>query len=439
MSMDRLKTIFKLASPMMVGMLAINLLLLIDTAMVGTQGTAALAALGVAIFMVDLGTAFFQGLAGGVQAIVARRFGEGGDAGVWPPLLAGLTYALLLGLPLSLLLIALAPSLFAIMVQDSTVWAEGIPYFRVVMASLVFQAFNFSFRGFFNGISKPSVYMVSLIVMLVVDVVLNYMFIFGNWGAPALGTMGAGIGTFGAVTAGTLWYLIVALRQRKVLGKAIRKLSPPWKDLLRLGMANGFAQFSFSAAYMTFLWFVARLGTQELAVANVLIRLLTLGYLPAVGIAWAAATLVGQSLGAKQADEANRWCWDVAKVAFLTMTLVGVPVLLFPDLVLGLFLHDAEALALARLPLQITALLLGIFAIAPVLTQSLMGAGDSKRTMIVSLTLQWLVFLPAAWFLGIQLFESLMGIWMVQCGYIALTAACLAMMWRGGRWREIEI
>ncbi|MCG8668071.1 MAG: MATE family efflux transporter, partial [Pseudomonadales bacterium] len=324
----RLNTIFKLSAPIMVGMVAVNLLTLIDTAMVGTLGNASLAAVGLGSFMMNLATAFFQGLAGGVQAITARRFGENKEDGTLPPLFGGIYYSLLVGIPATLFFLLTAPFFFSILIEDVAVQKEGIPYFQILVLSLVIQSFCFSFRGYFNGIARPSVYMNSLIIMLVVDVILNYMFIFGNFGAPRMGTAGAGVGTVGAVVVATLWYIII-IRKAPITRDCFRRPQPALrKNLLSLAIPNGMAQVSFGACYTLFLWFVGMVGTAELAAANVLLRLLTLGYLPAVGMARASAALVGRSLGAGSPNDAARWCWEITAISFLSMTLLGLPALI---------------------------------------------------------------------------------------------------------------
>jgi len=420
--------------------MSVNLLTLVDTAMVGSLGNAALAAVGLGSFLSTLIGAPFQGVATAVHAMVSRRFGAGQRNQTLVCLRGGLVLSLVIGLPISIGGYFLAGWFYSVLVADPAVWAEGTPYFQIVALSTFLQGINFAFRCFWNGTQRPTAYMNALFLMFLSNILLNYMFIFGHWGAPELGTAGAGVGTTGSVIFGNIYYWLMHFREKKRLGSGIpRPNKALFVRLIRLGFPAGIQEIAFMGCYMVLLYFVGLIGTAELAAANVLIRLMTLGYLPAIGFAIAAATLVGEALGKKDPEDAARWCWDVNLVAVTGLTLCGLPLVFFPDPVLAIFIHDAHTLDLARSPLRLTGLFLGLTAMGPIFIRSLISAGDAKRTMIVCTSLQWLFFLPMVWLIGVNQGFGLLGVWIVQCGFFLVMILCLIVLWHGGRWKAVDI
>ena len=130
---------------------------------------------------------------------------------------------------------------------------------------------------------------------------------------------------------------------------------------------------------------------------------------------------------------------DVVKVGVLGMGAVGLPMLLVPDLLLGVFIHDAGTLAEARVPLMIIGGVIAVDAVGLVLQNALLGAGDSTRVMVLVVGLQWLVFLPAAYLVGPVWGYGLVGIWVAQAIYRAIQASMFAVLWQRGRWTEVEV
>ncbi|MCA9689171.1 MAG: hypothetical protein KC636_06140, partial [Myxococcales bacterium] len=138
-------------------------------------------------------------------------------------------------------------------------------------------------------------------------------------------------------------------------------------------------------------------------------------------------------------EDARRWGWDVVKLAIVLLGLLGVPMMLVPDLILGVFLHEPEALEIARLPLRLVGAMIALDGVGMVLMNALMGAGDNRRVMIVSVILQWGVFLPVAYLVGPVLGFGLIGIWTAQVCYRGLHALSMTALWARGHWMAIKI
>src|SRR5690606_15442977 len=162
------------------GMVSQNVMNLVDTAMVGSLGGVALAAVGMSSVAAFMAQAFLMGLSYGVQAMAARRLGEGQTQVMAVPLNGVLLLAVGLRVPISLALFLLAPSFYPFLVDDPAVVAEGVPYLQARLCAVVAVGMNFSFRGYFNGVNLSRLYLRSLLTMNVCNLALNYLLIFGK-------------------------------------------------------------------------------------------------------------------------------------------------------------------------------------------------------------------------------------------------------------------
>lgn len=436
----RTRRILGLSLPIIGGMTSQNLLNLVDTAMVGALGAPALAGVGMGSFLSFMSVAVVIGLATAVQATAARRFGEGKFGETALPLNGGLLLALVLGLPITLALFAAAPAIFAALNPDPAVVAAGTPYFQARLVAVTAVGMNFAFRGYWNAVDKPRLYLYTLLLMHAANVVISYVLIFGKLGAPALGTLGAGIGTAASTFLGTGIYFHLARREAGHAG--FLRHWPPLAQLgrqLRLGLPSSAQQLMFAAGLTALFWILAQVGTAEMAVASVLINITLVAVLPAIGLGLAATTLVGQALGRGQPDDAHRWGWDVARVGAAILLALGLPMLLLPDLILSGFLHEPALRELGRLPLRVVGAGIAIDGVGLILMHALLGAGATGTVMFVALGLQWVLFLPAAWLMGTQWGMGLLAIWLAFMGYRLLQSVVFAVFWEGRGWRKIEV
>lgn len=440
MDRSRLRRILTLSLPIIGGMVSQNVLNLVDTAMVGELGDAALAATGMGSFANFVSIAFITGMSSGVQAMVSRRKGEGRDAEAAVPLNGGLLLAAGLALPWCALLYWLAPTLFPLLIDDPAVQEIGIPYYRVRLLAMVAAGMNFAFRGFWNGISRSKMYLGTLVVMHLTNIGLNWVFIFGNLGAPALGAVGAGVASAIATGVGTVVYVALALKHARSMGflAGLPGLDT-LRTMLRLAVPAGIQQELFAAGYLAFFWIVGRVGTQELAAANVLLTITMVAILPGLGFGLGATSLVGQALGRKDPDDARRWGWDVVKVAVLVMGALGLPMLLLPEPILGVFLDNPETRAMAVPALRIVGATIAFDAVGMVLLNALLGAGAARTVMVVGVGFQWLLGLPLVYLAGPGLGLGLTAIWASQVGWRSLQAGVFAALWQRQGWADIKV
>ena len=440
---QRLQRILNLAMPVIAGMVSQNVLNLVDTAMVSRlpNSNAALAAVGYGGFILFLAQSIILGLSTGVQASAARRKGQGrlGETGTF--LNAALLIIALVAPLLSVLLFVLIPYLYPYINNDPDVIALGVPYLQIRSAAIIFIAMNFSFRGYWNAVDLTRLYMTTLIAMHVLNIALNYVLIFGHFGAPALGVRGAAYSSVIALGFGTTIYFWLGMRWARNYG-FLQKL--PCRDdikrLVQLSLPSGVQQMFFSAGFLALFWIVGHIGTAEVAAANILMNVMLVAFLPGMGFGLAAATLVGQALGRNDPLDASRWAWDVVKVALVVMGLLGLPMVLMPEAVLSsIYRLQPETLEVALWPLRLVGLSMVFEAVGTVLQNALLGAGDTRRVMLTTIASQWLLFLPVAYMMGPFFGLGLTALWALQVFYRCLQALIFAGYWRGQRWALIKI
>ncbi len=465
-SAERRRRILKLALPIIGGMASQNVLNLVDTAMVGVIGDSALAAVGLASMVNFLVTSFILGLGAGVQAMAARRVGQRRDDETAVPLNGGLMVAVSTAIPWSIALWFLVPLFFPLLIDDPDVVSQGGEYLRVRIIAMTAMGMNFCFRGFWNATDRSHLYMSTLIVMHASNIVLNSIFIYGPgphpvptffgfeidllsfwcvpiaeaFGVPRMGAVGAGVASACATWIGTITYFALALRHARE-GGFLRGLPSmeSIRGMLRLSVPNGIQMFFYSSGMVAFHVLTGMVGTRELAASNVIVNLLLVGVLPGIGFGLAGMSLVGHALGRGEPEDARRWGYEVARLAFIVVLTITAPGMIAPHAILGFFLHDPVTLELAETPLRLVAFFLGFDAMGMVFMNCLLGAGANRRVMIVSVSLQWLLFLPLVALVGPVMMWGLTAIYAMNVLYRGVQTGVFWTLWRGDSWTKIEV
>jgi putative MATE family efflux protein len=437
---ERRRRIWSIALPIMGGMMSQNVLNLVDIGMVGRLGDSALAATGIGGFCNYLAISFIIGLSAGVQALAARRLGEGRETETAIPLNGGLILAALIGIPLCIGLILATPFAFGLLTADPSVRELGIPYLQVRILSMVAVGMNFSFRGYWSAIHLTGVYLRTLLIMHAINIFLHWVLIFGHLGAPALGVFGAGLSTTISLYIGTLLYFYFALKHARDKGFLHRLPSREtlWKQF-RLSLPSSLQQLFFSAGVVALMWIVSRIGTSEVAAINVLMTFHITAILPAFGVALAAMTLVGNALGRGDVEDAAAWGWNCAGLTFVYGAVLSLILIPLAHPILGVFLTDPDTRQLAYLPMVLWALMISFDTAGMVLMNALIGAGDTRRSMWISLTWQWLFFLPLAYVAGPLLGFGLLGVWAINGIYRVGQAVTCGTQWASRKWTGIQL
>lgn len=439
--LDRQKTILGLGLPIIAGMLSQSVLNLVDALLVGQLGEASLAGVGIGSYANFVAISLILGLSSAVQTLVARHKGAGQHSSAASPVHWGILISFLFALPLSIFLIANSHIFVATMTSDSAVQDISESYFDYRTAAMLAVGLNLSLRGWWNGTKRPAIYFKVLITTHVLNVLISYCLIFGEFGLPRLGAAGAGLGTAIALYAGTLLNGFLVFRDARSAGLfkiALSQASSIYR-VIRLAVPHSIQQFFVALAICVLIWVIGQLGTNEQAIAHVLINLSLFLILPAVGFGVACTSLVSHALGENKPEEAARWGWNVIQTALVCICLLSTPLILFPEAVLSLFLQTDELVHIATLPLQLTAIAICVDTATIVLTQALLGVGANRTVLLISTFGQWCFFLPLAWLFGPMLGYGILGIWIVQLLHRSLSSLVFMRIWSLQHWQKVKI
>ena len=440
-ALDRARHLLRIGLPVTGGMVSGALLGLVDTAMVGSLGNAALGAVGLSAFASFIFLGLFFGFSIAVQALSARRTGEGTPDQSARPLHGALIVIGLTAPLLSAVLYFAIPLLFPFMNSDPEVIRIGVDYIRWLILQAVFAGFIAANTGFWNGIGESRIYLTSLIAMHVANIGFNYVFIFGHFGAPAMGAEGAGFATFLANVLGACLFFWLGFRHGRPFGfTRFVTTRSDIRQVMRLALPAGLQQVLDVAALTVTYSIVGRVGTAELACYSVLINLINFVGLPAWGLGTAGATLVGQALGRKDVADARLWARDTITVGVLAMAVIGMPFWLAPEYLLAIWIHDPATAELALWPTRILGALIAFNGIGYMLAMLLNGAGDVQRVTWVNLATQWLILVPGVWLAGPVFGWGLLGMWLVhqlpfRFGHVFI----FGWFWKQGGWARISI
>jgi multidrug resistance protein, MATE family len=440
MTAARIGTISKLAFPIGIALSSTFVMSLIDLAMVGKLGNNAIGAVGLSAFSFTLVLAFVMGIEPAVQGLVARRRGEGSADPACLPLNGGLLSALVLGIPLTIICCVFTPFFFSLISSDPAVSKIGVPFLRTLYLGITAVGINVAFKGYWSAMEKPKIYMLIAVLMDCLNVLVNYVLIFGHFGAPALGAKGAAIGTLSSLFVGVIVNGAVTYYHSRNEGfLSARPEASLLGSIFKLGMPATMQTFFYSAGYVAFFWLVGQVGTADLAAASVLVRIAEVLLLLAMSLGSASATLVSKAVGEGDLAGAAQWGWDAGKLGVIGITLLGLPLFLFPQLFLSIFLTDPYTISIAVIPLRIVAATAGLGSLIYIFAYTLYSVGDGNRVVMISFSTQWLMFLPAVWIVGPHLHHGLLQIWLVQAAYGALATVLITAIWADGRWKKIKI
>lgn len=440
-SIDR--AIFLLSVPMIVEMGMEALFAIVDVFYVSRlNDTNAIAVIGLTESMLTIIYSIAIGLSMGATAMVARRVGEKDIKAAE----VAAVQALFVGLSLSILISIVggiyADDLLKLMGADEGVIAAGAGYTRWMFSGNVTIMMLFLINAIFRGAGNASIAMRALILANGLNMLLDPVFIFG-WGfIPGYGVEGAAIATNIGRGIGVTYQLYHLLKGKGLIKLHAQNLIIKWNivwNLLKVS-AGGTAQFVIASASWIFLVrIVSNFGSSALAGYTIAIRVIVFAILPAWGMANAAATLVGQNLGANQPDRAEKSVW---RTAFFNMIFLGLVTVLFfsmADPILRLFTSDAAVLENGILCLQIVSLGYIFYAYGMVISQAFNGAGDTATPTVLNFFGFWTFQIPLAYALAIIFDFGPPGVYAA----ISIAESCIAIVaiiiFKRGKWKLVKI
>jgi putative MATE family efflux protein len=436
------RAVFLLAVPMVLELVLESTFAVVDIWFVARLGASAVATVGLTETFLFLLYAIGIGLAMAVTAVVARRTGEGDRAAAAISAAQAIWIAVLASLPFAIVGIVFARELLALMGADDWTLTHGVRYLQWMLGTNVILMLLFVCNAIFRGAGDAAVAMRVLWVANGVNLVLDPILIFGLGPIPALGVEGAAIATVigrGTGVAMQLWMLLRGTEHLRIAAAQWRVEAATLWHIVRTSLGGIGQMIVAMTAWIFLMRVLAAVGSEAVAGATIAIRLMMFTLMPAWGMSNAAATLVGQNLGAGEPARAEAAVWRIGWYNMVFTVAVSVLFFLFPRELMGLFTDERAVIDIGAEWLRILSYSYFVYGWWMVSVQAFNGAGDTVTPTKINLVFFWLIQIPLAWALALQLDLQASGVfWAV---FVSETSVGLFTLWlftRGG-WKTARV
>ena len=436
------RSILLLAIPMVLEMVLESLFAVVDVFWVSRLGADAVATVGLTESVLTLVFAVGMGLGMSTTAMVARRIGEkdheGAGIAAVQAIFLGVIASFLVGIPCLLL----APNLLTVMGATPSIVSSGVNYTRIALGGSGVVLLLFLNNAIFRGAGDAAIAMRLLWVSNILNLILDPCLIFGLGPFPRMGVTGAALATFSGRGIGVLYQfyrLGKGTERLRILARHVRIQGDILWRLFRVSI-TGILQFLIGqASWIGLVRIVGLFGAPALAGYTIGIRIVIFAILPSWGLSNAAATLVGQNLGAGRPDRARSAVWRTGFWNMVFLGSVGVIFIVFAPAIIGLFTSDGPVFRYGVACLRIFSCGNMAFAYGMVLLQAFNGAGDTLTPTYVNLFGFWILELPLAWWLALHTVLRVNGVFLSVV--IAQTVIVLisVVLFRQGRWARQRI
>jgi MATE family, multidrug efflux pump len=436
------RAILLLAVPMVLEMVLESLFAVVDVFWVGRLGANAVATVGLTESLLSLVFAVGIGLSLSTTAMVARRIGEkdpegAAVAGV-QAIVLGLVTSIVIGIPCFIY----APQLLRLMGASGDIVATGSGYARIALGGSGAILMLFLNNAIFRGAGDAAIAMRLLWVSNIINLILDPCLIFGLGPFPRFGVTGAALATFTGRSIGVAYQFYRLLRGTERIRVLTRQIRVNVSVLLRLVRVSltGILQFAIAhTSWIGLVRIVSVFGAAALAGYTIAIRVVIFVILPSWGLSNAAATLVGQNLGANKPERAEQAVWRTGFYNMLFLGSVGVFFILMAEPIARLFTHDAAVIPLAATCLRIISYGNIGYAYGMVMLQAFNGAGDTVTPTIVNFFGFWVVEIPLAYWLAIPMHLHSNGAYIAIVVAECSIAATSAVLFKRGKWKKQKI
>lgn len=391
---------------------------------------------------------FFIGTASYVNTFVAqysgaKQYDKIGQA-VWQGI-----YLSVIGMFFMFACIPFAESLFHFAGHPESIQELEVQYFIILCMGSFFPIAASALSGFFSGLGYTWIVMWVNVVATILNIILDYAMIFGNWGFSEMGIEGAAIATvFSGVLSFSLFFILMLRGQyrQKYLTWIGRNFSIDlFKRLWKFGSPSGFQFFLDMVGFSIFVLLIGRLGRTELAASNIAFQINTLAFMPMLGFGIAVSVMVGQNIGNKNPRQAEFSTWSAAHLTFFYMITISLLYVLIPELFLMPFGLKADPVVFQKtvdygiVLLKFIALYSIFDALNIIFASAVKGAGDTKFVMIMSVVLSWTVMVVPT-YLSIVVFEwDLFAAWWFATAYVIILGFLFLFRFLQGKWKHMSV
>ena len=436
------RAVFLLAVPMVLELVLESTFAVVDIFFVAKLGPSAVATVGLTESYLFLLYSIAMGLAMGITALVARRVGEGEREAASVTAAQALWVAVLASVPFAVAGIAWARELLALMGADAWTLEHGVGYMQWMLGGNVVILLLFVINAIFRGAGDAAIAMRVLWVANGLNILLDPLLIFG-WGpVPAFGVEGAAIATNIGRGVGVLLQLWILFRGGQHIRVTAAQLA--WRagiawQIVRTSLGGVGQMIVAMTSWIFLMRILASIGSEAVAGATIAIRVMMFTMMPAWGMSNAAATLVGQNLGAQQPERAEASVWQIGRYNMAYLVAIALLFFLLPRELVGVFSDDPRVVAVGAEWLRILSYSLFVYGWWMVSVQAFNGAGDTVTPTWINVVFFWLIQIPLAWWLALHLQLGHTGVfWAV---FVSETAVGLFTLWlfsRGG-WKSKQV
>ena len=431
------RAIFILAVPMVLEMCMESIFAVVDVFVVAHLGADAVATVGLTESFMTILYALSMGLSIGAGAMIARRIGEKDAEGAAHTAAQVLLFGLIVSLTLGIFGATFAPELLRIMGASGDV-LRNTAFTRIMLGCNASVVLLYLVNSVFRSTGDAAIAMRVLWLANAINIVLAPTLVFG-WGPfPKLGIIGAAIAT----TIGRSTGVVFALSRLVRAGSRIRVRRPHFAfdpalivRVVNLSSAATFQVFIGMASWIGLVRIIANFGSDALAGYTIGMRIVIFALLPSFGLANAAATMVGQALGAGKPERAEQAVWTAGKYSACFLGIVGLLFVIFARPVVGLFTPEAGVAAYGTAALRTVACGFLFYAYGMVITQSFNGAGDTRTPTYINLGVFWAFELPLAWLLANTFGFGPQGAFLAATIAFSMLAIVSALLFRRGHWK----
>ena len=442
------RQIMELAWPAVIENLLVMSVGIADTAMVGRLGPASLAAVDLANRLVMFALAVFSAILIGTTAVVARSIGADDTKTANQALRQALIMVTALGLPFIILGTIFAEDCLSFMMilqesPDMDVINAGAQYMQITIPFMLCALLMMTINSCLRGAGDTRTPMMVTGISNVVNIVGNYLLIFGVGPFPAMGVAGAAWSTNLARLVGAVLVVRVVYGGRGRLSLSIHERFQIdlgiMRRILRVGFPAAIEQGLMRSAQLVYSMIVAGMDTVSIAAHAVALTAESISFMPGAGFSLAATTLVGQSLGAGDPDRAEQSGYESGRMATLIMSSMGVLFFMFPRFFVGLFSKDPEVIELASQCLRLVAISQPALAWVMTIAGGLRGVGDTRWVMLITVFGFWGVRVTLAYIFALSAGWGLIGAWIGMVVDLFVRSTLLVLRFRQGGWKELEV
>ena len=431
-----------LSVPMVLEMAMESLFAVVDVFYVSRVSSDAVATVGITESMLTIVYTVALGLGIGAMAVVSRRIGEKDEDGAAQAAVQAIALGLIVALLVGMFGYFNAEFLMRAMGATDSMIASSLGYTQVMFAGNATVTLLFLINAIFRGAGDPAVAMRMLWLGNAINIVVCPFLIFGLGPFPELGVTGAAIGTNigrGTAVLMQIWMLASGRSRVHIQARHLGLVPKVMWNVCRLS-GSGFLQILIdTSSYIGLVRVISTFGSEALAGYTIGIRTVIFAILPAWGLANAAATMVGQALGARDPDRAEHSVWTAGKYNAIILGLVSVMFVVLAPQIVAIYTADPRVAPYATSCLRIVSSGFVFFAYGLVFTQSFNGAGDTWTPTWINLGCFWVVQIPLAWLLAVRFEMGPQGVFIAMTVAFSLLAVVSGVIFRRGAWKTTQV